>query len=114
MIALLTPTAEKVTGKLFEFYAEFLVTATYHRGLVGTASVGYLVSPVPANLLVGLSLEPNDEQVFVDAKDLVSLTQLQPDDYLIDASGGLRRNVLTAHLDVSKTMWTFITRRVFT
>ena len=105
--------AQKTCGKLFEFYAEFLVAGTYHRGDVSSAAVAFLVAPVPANLLVGDSIEPNDEQILIDADDMASLVNPQPGDYLVETTSGLRRDVITAHLDMTRTMWTLIARKVF-
>ncbi len=105
--------AQKTCGKLFEFYAEFLVAGTYHRGDASSAAVAFLVAPVPANLLVGDSIEPNDEQILIDADDMASLVNPQPGDYLVETASGLRRDVITAHLDMTRTMWTLIARKVF-
>ena len=105
--------AQKTCGKLFEYYAEFLVDGTYHRGDASSTAVAFLVAPVPANLLVGDNVDPNDEQLFIDADDMASLVNPQPGDYLIETASGLRRNVITAHLDMTRTMWTLLARRVF-
>jgi len=75
--------------------------------------VAFLVAPVPANLLVGDNVDPNDEQLFIDADDMETLVNPQPGDYLIETASGLRRNVITAHLDMTRTMWTLLVRRVF-
>jgi len=105
--------AQATCGKLFECYAEFTVKGTYYRGQVGSAAVAFLVVPIPASLLVGADLNPNDEQIFIDASDMTALVNPQPNDYLVETVSGLRRTVLTAHLDMTRTMWTLITRRVF-
>ena len=65
--------AQATCGKLFEYYAEFLVAGTYHRGDAGLATVAFLVTPIPASLLVGADLNPNDEQIFIDAVDMTAL-----------------------------------------
>ena len=106
--------ARNTCGKLFEFYAEFLVAGTYHRGGTGSAQVAFLVAPVPANLLVGDNIQPNDEQILIDAEDMASLSNPQPGDYLIENTGGLRRDVITAQLDMTRTIWTLIARKNFT
>ena len=105
--------AQKTCGKLFEYYAEFLVAGTYHRGDAGSAAVSFLVAPVPANLLFGADVDPNDEQIFIDASDMAALVNPQPGDYLVETESGLRRNVIAAHLDMTRTMWTLLARRVF-
>jgi hypothetical protein len=105
--------AQKTCGKLFEFYSEFLVAGTYHRGDAASATVDFLIAPVPANLLVGDNVEPNDEQIFIDADDMSALVNPQPGDYLIETASGLRREVITAHLDMTQTMWTLLARKVF-
>ena len=105
--------AQMTCGKLFEFYAEFLVAGTYHRGEAGSAEVSFLVGPVPSSQLFGSKIDPNDEQILIDASDMASLVNPQPGDYLVETEGGLRRDVVTAHLDMTRTIWTLITRRVF-
>ena len=105
--------AQKTCGKLFEFYAEFLVAGTYHRGDAASAAVAFLVGPVPTSQLFGSKIDPNDEQILIDATDMALLVNPQPGDYLVETEGGLRRDVITAHLDMTRTIWTLITRRVF-
>ena len=105
--------AQNTCGKLFEFYAEFLVAGTYHRGDSASAEVAFLVGPVPSSQLFGSKIDPNDEQILIDATDMASLVNPQPGDYLVETEGGLRRDVITAHLDMTRTIWTLITRRVF-
>ena len=89
------------------------MAGTYHRGDAGSATVAFLVTPIPASMLVGADLNPNDEQIFIDAADMAALANPQPNDYLVETASGLRRNVITAHLDLTRTMWTLIARRVF-
>ena len=105
--------AQKTCGKLFEYYAEFLVAGTYHRGEAASAEVAFLVGPVPTSQLFGSKIDPNDEQILIDASDMAALVNPQPGDYLIETEGGMRRDVITAHLDMTRTIWTLITRRVF-
>ena len=105
--------AQNTCGKLFEFYAEFLVAGTYHRGDAASAEVAFLVGPVPANMLFGSKIDPNDEEILIDATDMAALANPQPGDYLVETESGLRRNVIAAHLDMTRTMWTLLARRVF-
>ena len=109
----LTRLAQQTCGSMFEYYTEFLVAGDYHRGGSSPVSIKFLVMPLPAALLYGNKVDANDEQVFIEAAQLGGLTNLQPDDYLIETTGGLRRNVITAHLDLSRTVWTLIARRIF-
>jgi hypothetical protein len=105
--------AQKTCGKLFDYYAEFLVAGTYHRGDAASATVAFLIAPLPANLLFGAKVDPNDEQILIDATDMATLVNPQPGDYLVETASGLRRDVITAHLDLTRTMWTIIGRKVF-
>ena len=105
--------AEAACGRVFASLAEFMVAGTYHRG--GTsAPVAFLVEPVPARLVDGVTVMPNDERVFIDAADLAGLGNLQPGDYILETTGGFRRNVITAHKDLAGVLWTMVVRRVFT
>jgi hypothetical protein len=105
--------AQKTCGKMFEYYAEFLVAGTYHRGDSASAPVSFLIAPLPANLLFGAKVDPNDEQILIDATDMATLVNPQPGDYLVETESGLRRDVITAHLDMTRTIWTIVGRRVF-
>ena len=105
--------ATQTCGHLFDYYAEFLLGGTYHRG-AGTATVKFLVTPVPAALLAGGAVQANDEQVFIEATALASITNPQPGDYLVETTSGLRRDIVAAQLDLTRTLWTFLARRIFT
>jgi hypothetical protein len=59
-------------------------------------------------------VQPGDEQVFIDAVALSGVTNPQPGDYLLETASGLRRNIIVAQLDLTRTLWTFVARRVFT
>ena len=104
--------ATQTCGHLFDYYAEFVLGGTYHRG-AGTATVKFLTTPVPAALLAAGTVQANDEQVFIEATALASVTNPQPGDYLTETASGLRRDIVAAQLDLTRTMWTFIARRVF-
>ena len=105
--------AQTTCGKLFEYYAEFLIAGTYYRSEAVSAPVAFLVAPIPASLLAGADLDPNDEQIFMDATDLKAIANPQPGDYLVEAASGLRRDVITAHQDMAGVMWTMVARRIF-
>ena len=105
--------ATQTCGRLFEYYADFLIAGTYYRGQAGSAAVQFLVAPVPASLLVAGLVNPNDEQILFSASDVADLSGLRPGDYLVETNNYLRRDVIAAHLDLTKTMWTIIGRRVF-
>ena len=104
--------AAQTCGHLFDYYAEFVLGGTYHRG-AGATTVKFLVTPVPTALLAGGAVQANDEQVFIEATALAGVTNPQPGDYLTETSSGLRRDIVAAQLDLTRTMWTFIARRVF-
>ena len=104
--------AQSLSG-VFAYYAEFLVTGTYNRNDGGSVPVSFLVMPVPADLLPGGTVQPNDEQIFIQADALASVSNPRPGDYLVENDTGLRRDVVAAHQDMAKTFWTIIGRRVF-
>src|SRR5215472_5189511 len=104
--------AQSLSG-VFAYYAEFLVAGTYNRSTGGSVPVSFLVMPVPADLLPGGTVQPNDEQIFIQADALASVTNPRPGDYIVENAGGLRRDVIAAHQDMAKTFWTIIGRRVF-
>ena len=110
----LTQISQQTCGSLFEFYKEFLVAGDYHRGGSSPVSIKFLVMPLPAALLYGNKVDANDEQVFIAAADMGGMTLVQPGDYLVETVGGLRRDVITAHADMTRTLWILIARRVFT
>jgi hypothetical protein len=99
---------------VFAYYAEFLVAGTYNRTDGGSVPVAFLVMPLPANLLASGTVQPNDEQIFIQADALAMVTNPRPGDFIVENASGLRRDVIAAHLDVAKTFWTIIGRRVFT
>ena len=104
--------AQSLSG-VFAYYAEFLVAGTYYRSAGGSVPVSFLVMPVPTDLLPGGTVQPNDEQIFIQADALASVTNPRPGDYLVEDAGGLRRDVVAAHQDMAKTFWTIVARRVF-
>ena len=104
--------AQNLSG-VFAYYAEFLIAGTYKRNDGGSVPVSFLVMPVPADLLPGGTVQPNDEQIFIQADALASVTNPRPGDYLVENASGLRRDVIAAHQDMAKTFWTIIGRRVF-
>jgi hypothetical protein len=104
--------AQSLSG-VFAYYAEFLVAGTYNRGDGTSVPVAFLVMPLPADLLPGGTVQPNDEQIFIQADALASVTNPRPGDYLVETDGGLRRDVVVAHQDMAGTFWTIVARRVF-
>jgi hypothetical protein len=99
---------------VFAYYAEFLVAGTYNREAGGAVPVSFLVMPLPANLLASGTVQPNDEQIFIQADALAAVANPRPGDFIVENASGLRRDVVAAHQDVAKTFWTIIGRRVFT
>lgn len=109
----LRPAAKRAVSNAFAYYGELLVTGYYFRAGSNLATVHWLVMPVPARRVDGQTVLPNDERVLLDASELAAVDQPRPGDYLIDAATSLRRDVITAHLDVTQTFWTLIARKVF-
>jgi hypothetical protein len=105
--------AQEAVGSVFTLYAEFVVAASYMRSGGVLATVHVLVMPVPPDVVDGTTVLPNDERVLLDAQELTAVDQPRPGDYLVQTSNSLRRDVVTAHLDVTGTLWTLATRRVF-
>ena len=98
---------------MFAYYAEFLVAGSYCRSGSGAVPVSFLVMPLPANLLASGTVQPNDEQLFIQAEALAAVVNPKPGDYLVETGSGLRRDVVAAHQDMAKTFWMMIVRRVF-
>ena len=103
--------AKQAVGNLFAQYAEFLVAGEYQRDGEALAQPKFLVMPVPAALVDGTIVQPNDEKLLFDAVELVSVDQPRPGDCVVQATGGLSRNIITAHLDVSGTFWSMVARK---
>ena len=104
--------AQSLSG-MFAYYAEFLVAGSYCRSGNGAVPVSFLVMPLPANLLASGTVQPNDEQLFIQAEALAAVANPKPGDYFVETTSGLRRDVIAAHQDMAKTFWTMIVRRVF-
>ncbi|MEY4385715.1 MAG: hypothetical protein RLY20_998 [Verrucomicrobiota bacterium] len=105
--------AQQAVGNLFAQYAEFLVEGYYFRsGPPNLGTVHFLVMPVPPALVDGTIVQPNDERLLFDAVELAAVDQPRPDDYILQASNGLRRDIITAHLDVTGTYWAMVARKV--
>jgi hypothetical protein len=104
--------AQQAVGNLFALYAEFLVPGNYLRAGTNLATPKFLVMPVPPALVDGTIVQPNDERLLFDAVELAAVDQPRPDDYILQASNGLRRDIITAHLDVTGTYWAMVARKV--
>ena len=104
--------AQAAVGNLFAMYAEFLVAGNYLRGGTNLATPKFLVMPVPPALVDGTIVQPNDEKLLFDAVELAAVDQPRPGDYVVASANSLRRDIITAHLDVTGTMWTMVARKV--
>ena len=113
MASSLKAAAAQAFGTLFSHYAEFLVAGTYCRTGATPVAVKFLVMPVPADRVDGNEVLPNDEQLLLDAAELAAVNQPRPGDYVTQTSNGLKRDVVTAHLDVTGTLWTVVARKAF-
>ena len=111
MPALLKAAAQQTVGNLFALYAEFLVASEYQRDGEALATPRFLVMPVPAELVDGTIIQPNDERLLFDAAELTTVNQPRPGDCVVQATGGLSRNIITAHLDVTGTYWAMVARK---
>jgi hypothetical protein len=101
--------AKQAVGTLFAQYAEFLVAGEYQRDGEALATPKFLVMPVPAALVDGTIVQPNDERLLFDAVELATVSQPRPGDAVVAA--GLSRNIITAHLDVTGTFWSMVARK---
>ena len=105
--------AQQAVGNLFALYAELLVLGHYFRvAPPNLATVHFLVMPVPPALVDRTIVQPNDERLLFDATELAAVDQPRPDDYVVQSSNSLRRDIITAHLDVTGTMWAMVARKV--
>ncbi|MEY4386951.1 MAG: hypothetical protein RLY20_2234 [Verrucomicrobiota bacterium] len=103
--------AQQAVGTLFAQYAEFLVAGEYQREGAALAQVKFLAMPVPAALVDGTIVQPNDEKLLFDAVELAAVTQPRPGDGVVQATTGLSRDIITAHLDVTGSYWAMVARK---
>ena len=103
--------AKQAVGNLFAQYAEFLISGEYQRDGEALAEPKFLVMPVPPELVDGTIVQPNDELLLFDAVELANVDQPRPGDCVVQATGGLSRNIITAHLDVTGTYWAMVARK---
>jgi len=104
--------AQQAVGNLFALYAELLVEVHYFRAGSNLATARVLVMPVPPVMVDGTIVQPNDERVLFDAVELVAVDQPRPDDYIVQTSNSLRRDIITAHLDGTVAYWAMVARKV--
>ena len=105
--------AKQAVAVLFAQYAELLVASEYQRDGEALATPKFLVMPVPPELVDGTIVQPNDELLLFDATELATVDQPRPGDCVVQATGGLSRNIITAHLDVSGAFWQMVARKNF-
>ena len=108
---------------LFTVAVELVRDATYYRpasfsaatGLTTsaeqTAAVKALIASYRAQELGTVVIQPGDDKVLVRAAELVAIPSPAAGDYLIEATSGLRRDVLSAKLDATGLLWTLQTVR---
>jgi hypothetical protein len=108
----LKASAQQAVGTLFATYAEFLVLGHYFRTGSNLATARFLVMPVPPALVDGTIVQPNDERLLFDAVELAAVDQPRPGDYVVASANSLRRDIVTAHLDVTGTYWAMVARKV--
>src|SRR5512137_1222154 len=114
MSELLRPAVIAAVKSLFSAYSEFQVQGYYFRvGPPNLGTLNFLAMAVPAARVDGAIVLPNDERIIVDASEMADVSNPRPGDYIVQASNGLRRDVITAHLDVTQTVWWLVTRKVF-
>ena len=103
--------AQQAVANLFALYAEFLVASEYQREGAALATPRFIVMPVRPELVDGTIVQPNDELLLFDAAELTAVDQPRPGDCVVQATGGLSRNIITAHLDVTGTYWQMVARK---
>ena len=103
--------AKQAVGTLFALYAEFLVAGEYQRDGEALATAKFLAMPVPLPMVDGSIVQPNDERLLFDATELATVNQPRPGDCVVQAVGGLSRNIITAHLDMTGTYWSMVARK---
>ena len=104
---------QEMVTSLFELYAEFLATGTYYRNGQAEATVRFLVMPVPPAVVDGTMVLPDDEHLLLDAAELTAVDRPRPGDYIIQTGNNFRRAIVTTHLDLTGTLWTFVGRRSY-
>ena len=97
----------------FQLYAALVIAATYRRTGLSNVAVAMLVMPVPTWKVDGITIQPGDELVLVQAADLASVNQPRAGDYLVETVSNLRRDVVVAQLDLSRQIWSLVARKNF-
>jgi hypothetical protein len=110
---------------MFDLGSEFVKAATYTRPptfnpangqtqtLEQTAAVTIFAVNFRPRELGLVSIQPGDEKIYIRASELASITDPIEGDYVIETVSGLRRDILSARLDQSGTLWTFQCTRGF-
>jgi len=108
---------------LFTVAGELVRSATYFRpasfssatgqsaAVEQTADVTMLVAAYRPRELGTVVIQPGDEKVLVRAAELAAVGSPAAGDYLVEATTGQRRDVLSARLDATGLLWTFQTAR---
>jgi hypothetical protein len=108
---------------LFTVAGELVRSATYYRpasfsaatgqsiAAEQTAGVTMLVAAYRPRELGTVVIQPGDEKVLVRASELGGIASPAAGDYLVEATTGQRRDVLSARLDATGLLWTFQTAR---
>jgi hypothetical protein len=114
---------KSVLGTVFGLGVDFIKDGTYVRpasfnpqtGLTFSAEQTAVVKMLLANYQpreLGLvCVQPGDEKVLIRASELVAIITPASGDYLIQASDGQRRDIISALLDRTGELWVFQTQR---
>jgi hypothetical protein len=119
----LTAAFKRALDILFSVASELVRGATYYRPASFSSSTGQTTSAeqmATVNALVAsyrprelgaVVIQPGDEKVLVRALDLAAIPSPAVGDYMVEASTGQRRDVLSARMDPTGQLWTFQTVR---
>jgi hypothetical protein len=119
----ITKAVKSALDVLFTVAGQLVRSATYYRpasfssatGLSTSAeqsaNVTALVASYRPRELGTVVIQPGDEKVLVRAAELAGINAPASGDYLIEATTGQRRDVLSAKLDATGMLWTLQTAR---
>lgn len=108
---------------LFGLGPDFIKDGTYvrpasfnpHSGLTVSAEASAPVKMLLANYQLRefgpVVIQPGDEKILIRAAELSAIQLPGPGDYLVQASDGQRRDVISAVVDRTGELWIFQTQR---
>ncbi len=108
---------------MFTVAGELVRSATYYRPASFSSATGQSVSSeqmANVTMLVAtyrprelgtVVIQPGDDKVLVRGSELAGIASPAAGDYLVEATTGQRRDVLSARLDATGMLWTLQTAR---